>query len=53
MRLRASGAHLIVTIGRIKRLVDQRSRPLWLRLAMSLPLVVGVFAAGLPAARPG
>ncbi len=44
MRLRALRAHVTITIGRIKRLVDQRSRPLWLRLAISLPLVVGVFA---------
>ena len=45
MRLRATSVRVVAaTVRRVKRLVGQRSRPLWFRLAISLPLVVGVFA---------
>ena len=52
MRLRATGAHLVATIGRIRRLIDHRSLPLWLRVSLSLSLLVGL-RPGLPAAGPG
>ncbi|MGZ6270102.1 MAG: hypothetical protein ACXWMU_06000, partial [Candidatus Limnocylindrales bacterium] len=49
MSLRVSSIRLSATLRRVGRFVDHRSSPLWLRIALSLGLLVGVFAlVGLP-----
>ena len=42
--LRATGAHLVAAIGGVRRLIDHRSLPLWLRVSLSVSFLAGVFA---------
>ena len=52
MRLRVSSIRLSATLRSLGRFVDHRSRPVGLRVALSLALLVGVFAiVGLPHVR--
>ena len=44
-----TSVHLVAAIGRVRRLINHQSRPLWLRVAVGLALVVGAFSlVGLP-----
>ncbi|MFI5262631.1 MAG: hypothetical protein ACHQZR_08770, partial [Candidatus Limnocylindrales bacterium] len=39
-----SSVRLVANVRRVGRFIDHRSSPLWLRVALGLPLLVGVFA---------